>query len=407
MSTVEEEIDAQWARVFELNARAFGGDLEGPRSTAAPQEAYVDLMARCPVRDLGNGFFSVTSMADVQFINRHPDVLQGTKYLGSDRPAIPLGIDGPEHRKYRKLLDPVFSPTRIAPLAGRVEKLAADLIESFVDRGRVDAYHEWCEPLPSSIFLSIMGLPQEQLDDFIRFKDYVLSNEEAPHLTPEELTARRHEGVAWLNSYFNAELEEREKHGDRDDMIGWLISTEVDAHRLDRDEMLGILGLLMIAGLDTVAASLACALSFLARHSQDRQRLVADPSLWRSAVEELLRFESPVTEGSRKVMADLTLPSGMNIPAGSMVSVSWSAANLDPEVFSDPLGVDLERNPNPHIAFASGYHRCLGSHLARMELAVALEVWHRMIPNYRIADGVELFYSGNPRAPHRMELVWD
>src|SRR5215203_3515125 len=172
MSTVEEEIDAQWARVFDLTSRAFGGTLEGPRSGAEPQQMYTDLLERCPVRDLGDGFYSLTSMADVQFINRHPDVLQGTKYLGSDRPAIPLGIDGDEHRKYRKLLDPVFSPTRIAPLAGRVEKLAAELIEGFVADGRVDAYHGWCEPLPSSIFLSIMGLPQDQLADFIRFKDY-------------------------------------------------------------------------------------------------------------------------------------------------------------------------------------------------------------------------------------------
>jgi cytochrome P450 len=163
----------------------------------------------------------------------------------------------------------------------------------------------------------------------------------------------------------------------------------------------------MIAGLDTVAASLACFLSYLARHPEQRARLLAEPTLWRSAVEELMRFESPVTEGFRVATADITLPSGTLVPAGSWIHVSWSAADLDPDVFPDPLTVDFERNPNPHIGFASGYHRCLGSHLARMEMVTALQAWHARIPEYRIADDYEMVYTGNPRAPHNLTLTWD
>ena len=139
----------------------------------------------------------------------------------------------------------------------------------------------------------------------------------------------------------------------------------------------------------------------------DRRRLVADPSLWPSAIEELMRYESPVTDGGRIALADLELPSGEHIAAGTKMGISWHAANLDPEYFPDPLKVDLDRKPNPHIGFASGFHRCLGSHLARMEMHVALEAWHARIPDYRIAPGAELVYSGNPRAPHHFPLVWD
>jgi len=190
-------------------------------------------------------------------------------------------------------------------------------------------------------------------------------------------------------------------------MLGWLLTSEAGGERLTRENIHDILGLLIIAGLDTVAASLTCFLSYFARHPDQRAKLVADPSGWPSAVEELMRFEAPVTDGGRIALEDLELPSGETVAAGTVLGVSWSAANLDPKHFPDPLVVDLGRAPNPHIGFASGFHRCLGSHLARMEMVVALEVWHARIPDYRIKPGTELVYSGNPRAPHNFPLVWD
>jgi cytochrome P450 len=402
-----QAMDAQFRRAYELNVRAYGApEMEQARMSAEPQPMYVGLMASAPVRDLGDGYWSVTKMADVQAVTRSKAVRQVVTYLGSDRPAIPLGLDGEEHRKYRRLLDPIFTAKKVAPLADNIRKAADELIDGFVADGQVEVYRKWCEPLPSSIFLSIMGLPMDSLDDFLHFKELTLGNETAT-LSLEEQSVRRAEGAAWFNAYFNAALDERQgEPAPRDDMIGWLLTAEVDGHRLDRDELLGILSLLMIAGLDTVAASLACFLSYFARHPDQRARVVKDPTLWRSAVEELMRFEAPVIEGSRRTTEDLPLPSGVTIPAGSFIHTSWAAASLDPDVFDDPLTVDLERRPNPHIGFASGFHRCLGSHLARLELAVALEAWHERIPDYRIADGAELVYTGNPRAPHTLPLVW-
>ena len=119
-----------------------------------------------------------------------------------------------------------------------------------------------------------------------------------------------------------------------------------------------------------------------------------------------MRYESPVTGGTRYATSEVTLPDGEVIPAGSSVVVSWAAANLDPAAFPDPLRCDLERSPNPHIAFASGFHRCLGSHLARLEMRSALDEWHRRIPDYEIEPGHELTYPMGVRTPDFLPLVW-
>jgi cytochrome P450 len=408
MSGTRVDMERDFAQLLELLSHAWTAPEEvAARASATPQPMYVDLATRCPVKQIGDLMYEVNTMADIQFITKHHDVEQGTRYLGSDRPAIPLGLDGPDHRKYRRLLDPVFTAKRIAPLAGQVHALANELVDGFVDEGAADVYARWCEPLPSIIFLSIMGLPMADLEGFLHFKRMVLSNDAIERGTPEERIAIRNEAITWIQDYFNADLDARESEPTpRDDMIGWLLSTEVEGECLSRQEMLDILGLLMIAGLDTVAASLACFLSYFARNAQQRQRVIDQPELLRTAVEELMRFESPVRDGYRKTSADLTLPSGAVIPAGSYMVLSWAGANVDPAAFANPLDVDLERKPNPHIGFASGFHRCLGSHLARMEMQVALTAWHERIPAYSIAPDTELVYAGNPRAPHVLPLVW-
>ena len=409
MSGVEAHEAMEALHAYDVTARAFSDpEVAKARTSATPQPMFVDLMTRAPVRDLGGGDFSVLRMEDVLFLTRHKEVLQGSIHLGSDRPAIPLGLDGAEHRKYRRLLDPVFTAKRIAPLEPAIRDRARELIDRFSSDGRVDAYAAWAEPLPSSIFLSIMGLPLDDLEDFLHFKDLTLGTGPSANAPPQERLANRATGVAWIQDYFDRDLDAREREAaPRDDMIGWLLTTEVEGNRLSREEILDILGLLMIAGLDTVAASLSCFLSHLARNPEHRARLVAEPMLWPSAIEELLRFESPVTDGFRRVVErDLELPSGAVLPKGSFIHVSWSTANLDPDFFDDPLVVDFERSPNKHIGFASGWHRCLGSHLARLELRAAMEVWHECIPDYEIEPNTDLLYSMNPRAPHHLPLVW-
>ncbi len=187
------------------------------RATAEPMSMYVERAAKCPVERIGDDFVVLLRMADILYVNKHHDVEQASKYLGSSRPAIPLGLDGAEHRKYRRLLDPVFTAKRVAPLAESVRALAEEMIDSFVADGEVRAYERWCEPLPSTIFLSILGLPLADLDDFLHFKSLTLGNEFAT-LPFDEAMARREEAVVWIHEYFNTPArrpDERRRRGRR------------------------------------------------------------------------------------------------------------------------------------------------------------------------------------------------
>jgi cytochrome P450 len=400
--------ETQHVKMYEIMTQTYADPGQvAARASGEPQGMYADLLAAGPVRAI-NDYFSLQTRADIAFVNKHPAVEQGVKFLGSDRPAIPLGLDGPDHRKFRKLLDPVFTAKRVEPLTDEVRALANELIDGFIGNGEVDAYAAYCEPLPSLIFLGIMGLPTADLPQFLHFKSLALANEgPTSDMSEEAFVNRRVEAVTWLHAYFDRDLDAREREGAaRDDMIGWLLEAEVEGQRLTREEMHDVLGLFMVAGLDTVAASLSCQLSYLARHPEDRARLVAEPALIPRAIEELMRWETPVVDAFRITRSDLELPSGTQVPAGSWLHLSWASANLDPAAFDRPMEVDLTRHPNPHIAFANGFHRCLGSHLARLEMRVALEAWHERIPQYGIPEGAELAYTGNPRAPHRLPIAW-
>ena len=169
--------------------------------------------------------------------------------------------------------------------------------------------------------------------------------------------------------------------------------------------MIDICYLMIIAGLDTVAASLTCLFARLARSPEIRRRAVAQPELWAGTVEELLRFEAPVQRTFRTTTVDLEIE-GEKIPAGTTFFLSWSAANLDPAAWNNPLEFDPTRKPNPHLAFGIGIHRCLGVALARMELRAVLDQFHKRIPDYQLKPGHELVFTGMPRFANALPIVW-
>lgn len=174
------------------------------------------------------------------------------------------------------------------------------------------------------------------------------------------------------------------------------MDAEVDGRKLDDAELMNIVILLMFAGLDTVTSTLSVMLDHLARHDEDRQRIVDDPTKVRGFIEEVLRFESPVPVGVRYPVEDVDLGDGLVVKAGEVILASWHTANLDPTLHENPTTVDIERPRHLHIAFASGTHRCLGSNLARLELRVAIEELHRRMPNYRVEAGKEIRYVNVP-----------
>lgn len=211
-----------------------------------------------------------------------------------------------------------------------------------------------------------------------------------------------------IYAYFGEVIAERER-APRDDVISGFLAAEIDGDRLSSDEVLDILFLFLIAGLDTVSDSLTCFYAFLAQHPEHRRQIASDPTVIPSAVEELLRWESPVPAGVPRVATqDTELPNGQRVPAGTAVVVSYGAANVDRTAFGDSTDVRFDRQENRHIAFGGGVHRCLGSHLARRELRVTLREWHKRIPEYRIKAGHEdLEYPPGLRHVKDLILTWN
>jgi cytochrome P450 len=343
------------------------------RLAAVPRDAPIE-------RDAGldltryEDVVAVTKRRDVHSIDPDSAVLVAMA-LGAGRPLIPLMLDGEQHTKYRKLLDPLFAPKHVARLEPVIRNLSETLIDDFAAAGEVEFYRAFCEPLPSQIFLSQLGLPLDDVKFLLWVKDGIIRPVDDEHRTT---------AAPLLIEYLEAELDRREAVGEtRDDLIGEFLAAEVDGHRLTREDVIDITFLLVLAGLDTVTASLSCMVDWLARHPAERDRLVADPSLLPGAIEELMRVQTPVAAGSRHATEDFEL-GGVEVKAGDELRVVWAAADMDPDVFPEPTKVDFERPNNRHIAFASGFHRCLGSHLARLELRVALDALHRRIPDYRL-----------------------
>jgi cytochrome P450 len=374
------------------------------RNAADPQPFYRR------VRDTGAavpgvfGGYQVVRRAEVEYALQHPDEFSSAMEavdLGQTRPLIPLQMDPPDHVKYRRLLDPVFSPREMAKLEPQVAALVNGLIDGFIDRGQCDFASEFAVPLPSSVFLALMGMPYSDLDMFLEMKDRIVRPGGA---SQEENRQIHREYAAKIDGYFESILAER-KAQRRDDLLSHLVDAEVAGEKLTDDEILGICFLMLLAGLDTVTDALECDWVYLARHPDQRRRIVDDPGIIPQAVEELLRYESPVTGVARITAADVEL-GGCPMPKGTHVGVSIGAANTDERAVPHAETVDLTRNPNRHLAFGAGVHRCLGSHLARLELRVAMREWHRRIPDYRIPEGTELRFSFGLRQVDELPLVF-
>ncbi len=382
----------------------------GALDVADPQIAAARIREQTPVVrwEFGVGFFT---MADILAAGRNPDLVaadpvSGTSFgMGSEDLLIPLQLDGEPHRHYRRLLDPLFAPRKMAELEPAIRKLADELIDQFIGDGQVELHDAFCVPLPSTVFLNLFGLPLEDVPVLIGFKDRILKNEGA---SLQEMDEIGKQAGREMRVYLRQRLAERRASSARlNDLLDSFIHFEVDGARLSDDEVVNIMHMFTIAGLDTVTSSLSCIFAWLASHPAERRLLADDPSRLPAAIEEIMRFESPVPSSGARWAAEDTEVNGTQVKKGEMVYLCWAAANGDPAVFADPATVDFAREPNRHISFASGIHRCLGSHLARNELRVAIEQFHRRIADYQVADGDTIEYQfAGVRQARRLPLTF-
>ena len=354
------------------------------------QQLWERLRTGPAVRHNADGPSIMASPTAVDEYLHQPELMSsnpGAVFLGSETGLIPLQIDPPGHVRYRRMLDPLFTPPKMAKLEAEVAVLVNRHIDGFIDRGDCDLASELAVPIPCGTFLRLLGLPIERLDEFIVMKDELIR---PVARDADDAAAIRSRAGAWVFELFGEALDQRVACP-TDDVIGHLVRLE-QSGELTREESLNICLLQLTAGLDTVTASLECFFSYLARSPAHQRQLVAHPELTSKAVEELLRWMCPVPTVARIFTSDAVVE-GCPVSAGTQMSVLLAFTNIDPSRFENPTEVDFTRESIKHLAFGLGVHRCLGSHLARMELRVTLAEWHRRIPSYRLPEGFLPTYS--------------
>jgi len=381
---------------------AHNADLLGITGELArnPQPTYQNLLEGSPVMRVDGVGVIASSRAAVDEI-LHDAARFSSNMAATDlktrRPLIPLQTDPPVQRKYRKILDRLFAPQRMRLLEEPVTRLVNELIDGFIDQDEVDFAQQFSVPFPSQVFITMFGLPLDELPRLLAMKDGIIRPQHVvgQPLGHPDTDAHQQATADSIYAYFEELLGSRvDVRGD--DLISQLLDAEVEGDRLTRDEIVDICFQLVIAGLDTVSASLDCFFGYLAQHPEQRRQLAEHPDAIGQAVEELLRWETPVMAVARVATSDSEI-SGCPVQSGDQVIALIGAANVDAHEFPD-TDVRFDRDVNRHLAFGGGIHRCLGSHLARLELKVALREWHRRIPKYRLKPGVELDFTPGIRS---------
>jgi cytochrome P450 len=283
-------------------------------------------------------------------------------------PRPPLEVDRPEHTHYRRLLAPYFSPERTRQLEPRIREVAAELIDDAIAERECDLVPTVAVPMPALVLCALLGLP---LEDWSFLKRWTTEVIEAGRAGEPERHARANDA---MYGYVHSVVEGRRaaKLDPRLDIITGLLELDVGGRQLDDDEVTGVVRLLLQAGHNTTTNGLGSAFRHLGAEPQQQARLREDPGLIPMAVDEILRAFSPVQMLARTVTRKVQV-CGRTLRPGEKVCLFWASANRDPQVFDDPEEVDLTRAPNRHMAFGYGIHRCLGAHLARTEMCVAVE----------------------------------
>lgn len=395
---------ADWATDF---------DVMDPEYVTDPFPIWDELREVCPVAhtERRRGAWLLTTYADVTAaahdistfsslqvgVIRPDDIPDG----GVADPQLPLGLppissDPPLHTWTRRLLLPWFSHRRVESLEPMTRALCNRLIDGFIESGHADAAAGYAQQIPVRVIAQTLGVPDDLSDTFTEWVRDVLEFADDPD--------RRKAGAEGIFNYLSDAMAAR-KVEPRDDLISELVHTVHEGEPLSDGLVLGVASLVMIAGIDTTWSSIGATLWHLATHPDDVARLVAEPELMDSAVEEFLRAFAPVTM-ARVVTGD-TVFHGCPMHEGDKVLMNFPAANRDPAVFDRADEVVLDRAHNRHVAFGSGIHRCAGSNLARMELKVAIETWLDRIPTFKLMDEGEVTWAGGQvRGPRTLPVVF-
>lgn len=328
----------------------------------------------------------LTSAAAVEFAAKRPEIFSSARAfdrLGSPVPLVPIAIDPPDHTRFRRMLDPFFGPKKMAEREPELRRQAGELIDAIVAQGHCDVVPDLATPFPSQVFLTLFGLPLEDRDRLVQWKDSILqfTDPSSAEATPEVMAH-----ALELFTYLTEHIAERRSSTTGDDLLTQLIQDTSDGGMSD-NEILGLCFLFVLAGLDTVTSAVGFSLAKLAGDGELRRRVANDFSLIPAFIEDILRVDGPVPFAPRVTTEEVEV-AGRVLPKDTTVMLSYGSADRDPLRYEGADEVHLDAKV-AHFAFGRGPHRCLGSHLARLELRLILEEWHSRIPEYTLADGKE------------------
>ena len=378
-----------------------------PEWVQDPYPILDDLRQRCPIAhtERFGGAWLPTTYDDVQAIAHDTEHFTSRSIiLGNFRPpssiepvgmAPPISSDPPFHHDARKLLLPAFSKTAISKYEQSTREFCHSLIDGFAGQEVIDAAHDYAQHIPIRVIATMLGFPPE---DGPKFRGFVETALEGINLPPEERIAR----MELLGLYIDEQIQDHIDNP-RDDLTTYLLNAEIFGQKLSAEHVGGSIALLLIAGIDTTWSAIGASLWHLSRTPVDRKRLAAEPELLPVAMEEFLRAYAPVTM-ARMAKDDMHWH-GVDMKAEDWILLSFPAANRDPSQFDRADEVVIDREINRHAAFGLGIHRCVGSHLARMELRVALQVWMERLPEFTLKDESAVTWSaGQVRGPRRLPL---
>jgi cytochrome P450 family 142 subfamily A polypeptide 1 len=383
-------------------------DVLDPRFYDDPWDAYRWLRDHSPVHwDAANELWVLSRHEDVSHVSRHPE-----RYSAADgvrpRVAAPMSIismDDPEHTRQRRIVSRGFTPSRVRALTDHIRDLSNQIIDEVAQRGQLDFVEDFAIHVPLIVIAELMGLDPSQRDRLYAWSDAMMAGDSA--VDPDD--PRLHAAAEAFGEYAEmctALIEERRAApGARDDMISALTrafdegaltradrgGAALDAEELPNgdltdDELLMFLVLIVVAGNETTRNALTGGLMAFTQFPDEKQRVIDDPSLWDTAVDEVIRFVSPVMSFSRTVVEDHTYQ-GVDLKAGDKVFLLYQSANRDERVFDAPDELRVDRSPNPHLAFGIGTHYCMGANLARAEVRVVFEELFRRLGDIRVPDG--------------------
>jgi cytochrome P450 len=391
----ERETVTDWATDFDHLDQAW---IENP------YPIWEELREKCPIAhtERYQGVYCPVRYEDVRAVAYDPEHFSSRRFVVREgRPPIvpspPVNFDPPGHRPHRMALLPAFTPEAVKQYEPITRALCRGLIDGFASAGGCDGATDYAQHIPVRVTAHMLGICEDAGDQFRKWIHELLE----AGITDLAAFQRALEEI---QVFFGEEIAKR-RNVPGTDLISYLINLRVNGHPLDDARIVGTLRVLLVAGIDTTWSAIGCCLLHLATHTDDRRRLAAEPHLMPSAVEEFLRAYSPVTM-AREVVKE-TVIDGCRFKEGEMVLLPFPAANRDPSIFPNADRVILDRAENRHAAFGLGIHRCIGAHLARMEIAVALEEWLVRIPEFQLAPGATVQWSGGPvRGPRQLPLVF-